>query len=127
MTSGKGIHQWTVYIALECKAHEAYVIHLVSDELQPILASLDACNHISQLSSDDCLRIERLSEYDALIRPFETLFDYSPLCAEAGTCDHPPLMVEIAQNDLHALPDLSQGVRDWDTGFIECDIGRSRC
>jgi hypothetical protein len=40
----------------------------------------------------------------------ETLFDNEALCGYGATHDHPALVVEVAQNDLHATPDFSEGV-----------------
>ena len=44
----------------------AYVVHLVSDRFDPVLARLNARNHLPQLGADDCLRMKGLAEDIAL-------------------------------------------------------------
>ena len=89
------------------ESDSTYIVHLVRDVLEPVLSSLHACNHVSKFGTNDGLSIERLSEYYALVCPLETLFDYLALCTQTRADDHPSLMIEVAENDVHAFAHLS--------------------
>lgn len=79
-------------------------------KLQPVLASFDACDHVRQLRANDRLGVERFPEDDALVRPLQALFDDLSLSTETRAHDHPSLVVEVAQDDVHALSDLAERV-----------------
>jgi hypothetical protein len=46
-----------------------YIIHLMSDQLQPALTSLYTCNHTSQFGTDNGLCNERFAKNNSLRRP----------------------------------------------------------
>jgi hypothetical protein len=51
-----------------------------------------------------------LHTFSGLISLLETLFNNQTLCSDRAAHDHPALVVEVAQDDLHAFSDLSEGV-----------------
>ena len=96
------------------------------DKLEPVLPALHARDHRGQACADNGLRIERLSKRDALRRPFEAFLDDAALRGERRADDHPALVVEVAQDDLHALADRAERVRDRGTRAVERDVRRAR-
>lgn len=131
MTSAiPGGRQHIIHFSLQlpCQRNiRTHVVHLVRDELEPILPTLDARDHGCKARADNRLRVERLAERDALRGPLEALFDDATLRSERCADDHPPLVVEVAQDDLHALADRPEGVRDGGSRTVECDVGRACC
>lgn len=61
----------------------------------------------------------------------EALLHDQALCAQTCADDHPSFVVEIAENHLQPLSDLSKRVRYRGAGLLECDIcsagGRRIC
>ena len=102
---------------------ETYVVHLVRDKLQPVLPSLDARDHAREPGAYDGLCVERLAEHDALVRPLEALLDNPTLGTEARGRDHPPLVVEVAEDNVHALADRAEGVRHGHARLVERNVG----
>ena len=50
----------------------------------------------------------------------ETFLHDQALRAQAHGKDHPPLVVEVAEDDRHALALLTERVGQWNTDLIEC-------
>jgi hypothetical protein len=73
-----------------------HVVHLVRDILQPTLHRLHAGNHGSNLTANDRLRCQGLSECLALVNPFEALFHYPTLRTGRARSHYPTFVVEIA-------------------------------
>lgn len=109
--------------ATACVEAHTHVVHLVRNKLQPILPALDPRNHLRQPRAHDRLSIERLAERDALRGPLEALLDRPALRGEACADDHPALVVEVAEDDLHAVADLAERVRDGRAGAVERHVG----
>ena len=102
-----------------------HIVHLVRDELEPVLTRLDARNHARQPVADDRLRMQRPPERGALSGPLEALLDRAPLRSEARADDHPALVVEVAEHDLHPAPDLAERVCDRGPSTVEGHVGRA--
>ena len=103
-----------------------HVVHLVRHELEPVLTRLDAGDHRSEARADDGLRGERAAERGALGRPLEALLDDAALRGDARADDHPALVVEVAEDDLHAAADGAERVRDGRARAVKGHVGRAR-
>ena len=75
---------------------KTHVVHLVRDELEPVLARLDARDHGGEARAHDGLRAEGAAERGALRGPLEALLERAALRGERGAHDHPALVVEVA-------------------------------
>jgi len=107
---------------------ETDVVHLVCYVLKPAMCGLDARDHLGQLCADHGLSVQWFSERLPLLRPpargeislvnikkargardtgqaenvLEALLHDKTLGAQAHGEDHPPLVVEVTEDDRHA-------------------------
>ena len=93
------------------------------DKLEPILARLDPRDHLRQPRAHNGLRVQRLAERDALTRPLQALLDDPALSRKTRANDHPPLVVEVAEDNLHPVADLAQRIRHRGTRAVEGYVG----
>ena len=53
----------------------------------------------------------------------ETFFDDDSLRTQACAGDHPPLVVEVGEDDRHAIAHLSERIGDWDANLVVYHVG----
>ena len=51
----------------------------------------------------------------------QAFFDSKALCSNRRCSDHPPLVIEVGQNDAHAIALLSKGVGDRNADLVKGD------
>jgi hypothetical protein len=120
----------------------ANVVHLVCYVLKPAMCGLDARDHLSQLCADDGLSVQWLAERLPLLRPparrekslvsitgardtgqagnvLEALLHDQTLSTQAHGEDHPPLVVEVTEDNRHASALLTERVGQWNADLVE--------
>jgi hypothetical protein len=102
-----------------------HVTHLIGDGLEPRLVGLDECEHLGEFLADDGLVHETLAKDKTLVCPLEALFDNGAVDTGSAASHGPPLVVEVAENDLNAVVLLAEEVSNGDLDVVKGNVGGS--